>query len=242
MIYVFNGVKEICSLPGKACQLCGQCCQEIHCEPCKEACSSCGQCFVNFMDRPLSTYVIVKVVISSLLLYACIVSLSEPACEGCQSKPINSTWLYVMTGLGVLHLIFAPYFQIRVWHRLEEEIAKGPPAPRPLRVSASVVHEAFKQVFLHDLGILFYFFVLIFAFAWAWLGQVWIEEATKSGCEVPDSTTTACTLTYVLVSIAVIYTGLYYCCSCCAGSVELQSAPGIPDAPQVAAPGRSEMC
>jgi len=241
MIYVFNGAKEICSLPGRACTACGECLGQMNCEPLKNVCSGLGACFVTFLDKPLSTYVLVKALLSALLLVKCFLALSEPGLSLCVMQPVDiTTWLYVMTSLGFLHLFFAPYFQVRVWHQLEKSIADQPPGDQPITIPATTVHEAFKEVFLHDVGILFYFCVLVFAYIWAWLGSSWLDSSL--GCILEGHPAATIDLTYAICYLAAIYTSLYYFCSCCAGSVQLRREGSIvPAQPANRTPTQMEM-
>ena len=46
-------------------------CSQINCEPCKQCCDECGKLVSTYWDRPLSTYVVIKVLMSSMMIYYC---------------------------------------------------------------------------------------------------------------------------------------------------------------------------
>merc|ERR1719438_99479 len=104
MIYIFKGVQSICSLPGTLCSLCGDVLKQCPgaCQSCGEACGRCGSHFKHFMERPLSAYVFVSVLISILTLYQCSEDLGSVV--GC-----TSNFLYVLMAFSVINILFAMY-------------------------------------------------------------------------------------------------------------------------------------
>eukprot|EP00747_Dinoflagellata_sp_TGD_P179645 gnl/TRDRNA2_/TRDRNA2_30764_c0_seq1.p1 gnl/TRDRNA2_/TRDRNA2_30764_c0~~gnl/TRDRNA2_/TRDRNA2_30764_c0_seq1.p1 ORF type:complete len:244 (-),score=31.29 gnl/TRDRNA2_/TRDRNA2_30764_c0_seq1:116-847(-) len=242
MIHVFNCAKEACSLPGKACTACGQVCGNINCEPVKDCCSVLGDSCTNFMERPLSTYVIIKAALGLKELYSCYMSFTDPEIAECkmpdglgQSVGMQN-WLYGQLGFTSLHLLMAPYFQIRLWQKLKADIQQLPQSsPGPVKVPGSTVYESFKFVFLHDIGICLYCFALLLSLIWSYLGQTWI--AGGEGCNPGGHPMTACYYGMTFFWVALLYNGSYYLCGCCASSVELRQLPSGPYAP----PGQQQM-
>lgn len=88
MIHVFNGCKEVCTLPGKACSACGQCIQDCEpgcrklCTPCSDCALACGDIFNDFLNRPLGGYVLMAVWLSLLEMALCGYSLYKEAVPG----------------------------------------------------------------------------------------------------------------------------------------------------------------
>jgi len=66
------------------------------------------------MERPLSAYVMVSVLISILTLYQCSQDLSSVI--GC-----TSNFLYVLMAFSVINILFAMYLQSMVWREIMSE-------------------------------------------------------------------------------------------------------------------------
>merc|ERR1712137_1310614 len=91
-----------------------------------------------------------------------------------------ATWLQVQMVFAGIQLCGAPYFQCKVWAKIQEEIqlkglANGPP---PIQVPSEVVHESFRTVFLHDFGVLAFAIILVAAYFWSECGAAWIASGT----------------------------------------------------------------
>mmetsp|Transcript_4419 Transcript_4419/g.7049 ORF Transcript_4419/g.7049 Transcript_4419/m.7049 type:complete len:264 (-) Transcript_4419:214-1005(-) len=247
MIHVFNCAKEVCSLPGQACIACGNCASQINCDCCTE----CGKSFSNFMDKPLSTYVVIKVLLALTMLYYSYAAFSDPASQKCElSKDASvglSTWLQVQMAFAGMHIIFAPYFQYQVWLKMMEKL-QDPQSSAAMRftragqaagsvlgagsatgsnyVPGIVIHESFKEVLLYDIGILFYVAVLLASFIWSYLGATWFAGGhDHAHCNAGGNTGSSAYFGMCFFWAALLYNGCYYYCGCCAGSVQLRDPP-----------------
>lgn len=230
MIHVFNGCKELCALPGRACTACGDCCKQVDCKPIEECCKSAGQGCSQFTEKPLSSFVVIAFVMSILEAYCCISALNDPTesmCifpSGTGSQIGVQNWLYVQMGFSVLNLAFAPWFQRQVWNQILTDLQQqgGAVMTGPSQtVSASVVQNAFKSVFLQDIGVLFYFFCLLASFAWSYQGKTWITEGSAQ-CDPNGSMGWSYGMGLGYFWVAFWYSIFWYYCSCCAGSVQLK--------------------
>jgi len=120
MIYIFKGFQGICSLPGYICSHCGDACKSCPgackgvTEPFRKGCKSCGAEVKHFMERPLSAYVVLSVLISAFTLYQC--STDMASVEGC-----SSNFLYILAGFSVVNVMFAIYVQCQVWRTIMSE-------------------------------------------------------------------------------------------------------------------------
>merc|ERR1740138_1125777 len=125
MIHIFSGCQAICSLPGMMCKACGQACQQLNCSWLKTGCEFCGKGCTHFMERPLSTYVLIMVLLCFAQFHACYVAITEETgSDGCVFPEDASldfaSWVYAMIGFALVNLIFAPYFQYKVWADIQE--------------------------------------------------------------------------------------------------------------------------
>eukprot|EP00929_Paragymnodinium_shiwhaense_P121019 TRINITY_DN93141_c0_g1_i1.p1 TRINITY_DN93141_c0_g1~~TRINITY_DN93141_c0_g1_i1.p1 ORF type:complete len:250 (+),score=48.19 TRINITY_DN93141_c0_g1_i1:107-856(+) len=230
MIYIFNCMHEICTIPGKICNACGELCNQMDCTAARNMCKDWSKGCSNYMDRPLSSYVVVKAALGMFMIGACLSALQDPALDKCvmpagtaQSVGLPM-WLQVQIGFGVMHLLFAPYLQTRVWQQLSSEIGSIPVGtPGPVQVPASTVHSAFKHVYLHDFGVLFYILVMICAFVWSYMGSTWINGGYL--CDPSGYAGWGYYSGLCFFWISLMYTSCYYFCSCCASSVELKDVP-----------------
>mmetsp|Transcript_28766 Transcript_28766/g.67661 ORF Transcript_28766/g.67661 Transcript_28766/m.67661 type:complete len:229 (+) Transcript_28766:55-741(+) len=223
MIHVFTCAKEVCALPGKACIECGKVCSKIDCEPCRQVCTECGQTFSAFFDKPLSTYVVIKVILASMQLYFCYAASGGPSIKDCKPKGAwvdGPTWLQVQMGFACVHLLFSPYFQSRIWQRVKDKLTErqfqlegGNTVPQ------KAIYESFKEVFLYDLGVLLYAVILCASLAWSWQGT----EYRICSEEVYGYISAASSVGISFFWIAVIYNFCYYYCGCCASSVQLSN-------------------
>merc|ERR1719150_519327 len=93
MIHIFNACMSICQLPGMCCSACGEACKSCPgackacCDPLRDCCMSLGSGFKHFMERPLSSYVVVSVVVSGITLHLCWKDINSVA--GCTSIFLN---------------------------------------------------------------------------------------------------------------------------------------------------------
>lgn len=200
MIYLFEGCKDICSLPAKLCE----CCKDV-CKPCESCFTECSEFFNEFLNRPLGGFVFMAVWLGVIEFGICGYSLYEDAgkdllkdCkfpEGTGRQVGIHKWLMIQIGFAGLNLIFAPYLQQQIWKKLNEE-AKEPDDPNgqvstrtrlaqspngPIRASKQDVMEAFKEVFLYDFFVLVYVLSMAASFVFSYMGNQWIG-ADKENC------------------------------------------------------------
>lgn len=116
MIYIFNAVQNVCSLPGYLCSACSEACQACPsvCSACSGACKSVGDDFKHFVGRPLSGYVVVSLLVSAFELHSAYEDMQTP--RGCQS-----TYLGIVMGFSVFNILFAFYVQRLVWWAIVEQ-------------------------------------------------------------------------------------------------------------------------
>mmetsp|Transcript_86681 Transcript_86681/g.240377 ORF Transcript_86681/g.240377 Transcript_86681/m.240377 type:complete len:298 (-) Transcript_86681:160-1053(-) len=230
MIYVFTCVKEICGLPGKLCTECSKLCNQLNCQPCQEVCDAAANCCRGFLDKPLSSYVLITSGLSFGELASCASAFNAPELRGCEVRTSDSpgpevgvhSWLVGQMAFAGINLLFAPYFQNQVWHNLVEQVQSLGPAQA--KVPKKVVQNSFKHVFLHDFGVLFYFFTLIGSFIWSLHGQEWRYRGPS--CNPDGATEWAAYLGTCLFWVAFFYSLCWYWCECCARSVD-PSALGL---------------
>jgi hypothetical protein len=179
------------------------------------------------MDKPLSSYVVIIMVISFMEISYCADTLSQSWLGDCKlggmGKSIGiSTWLMVQLGFSVLNLFFAPWFQNQVWKQIMKGAQNGGgvmTGPNQ-KLDKSVIQAAFKEVFLNDFGVLFYFFAMLASFVWSWQGSTWIKEGSPI-CSMGDDAGWAYYLGLCAFWVAFLYSFFWYCCSCCSSSVQL---------------------
>uniref|UniRef100_A0A7S4Q0A8 Uncharacterized protein n=1 Tax=Alexandrium monilatum TaxID=311494 RepID=A0A7S4Q0A8_9DINO len=219
MIYIFNCAKEICGLPARACHAFSQLCDYINCQPCQDACEVLANCCRGFTDKPLSSYVILTGLLSICELVLCLSAFNSPMLEGCTVRSHTMkvgvrSWLVIQIGFAGLNLLFAPYFQGQVWQNILVEVQttglRG-------KIGKDVVQGSFKHVFLHDFGVLFYFFALVASFLWSMSGSHW---QFKAYCNPDGSVANAAWFGMCLFWVAALYSLAWYWCSCCARSVD----------------------
>lgn len=239
MIYIFNFFKEICSLPGRLCTACGHIFDQCHCTICTEACEAMGNCCRGFLDKPLSSYIVLSGLISLLELFLCFSSMNAPSLRSCKGTSHTlgvgvHSWLVIQMGFAGLNLLFAPYFQGKVWKDLLRKVQAQGAAARG-KIGKDVVQSSFKDVFLHDFGVLFYFFALIASFLWSLNGSNWQNHMY---CNPDGGTANAAFLGMSLFWVAFLYSVMWYWCSCCAKSVDpaavradLERQPPVPAYP-----------
>jgi len=238
MIYIFNFAKEICGLPGLLCTQCSKLFDKCNCTICEDVCMGMANCCRGFLDKPLSSYVVVTGLLSLVELGLCASVLNAAVTDECTVKAPGvgmhiHSWLVIQMGFAGLNLLFAPYFQGRVWQNLLEQVQ----AAGGLRgkIGKEMVQSSFKHVFLHDFGVLFYFIALVASFFWSWNGSNW---GGYPFCNPDGGTANAAWLGMCLFWVAFLYSVSWYWCSCCAKSVDPSSlrddlekagaAPGVP--------------
>eukprot|EP00448_Togula_jolla_P034127 CAMPEP_0170630044 /NCGR_PEP_ID=MMETSP0224-20130122/33730_1 /TAXON_ID=285029 /ORGANISM="Togula jolla, Strain CCCM 725" /LENGTH=176 /DNA_ID=CAMNT_0010957955 /DNA_START=156 /DNA_END=686 /DNA_ORIENTATION=- len=156
-------------------------------------------------------------------LYYCALTLLEPDLEQCSMPPglgrmVGLTnWIYLQMAFACANLLFAPYFQSMVWQKLMLDVQPV----GDMRIPAAKVQESFRHVFLHDLGVLFYFFALVASFIWSTLGSTWVNEGDF--CNPRGYPGWSYWLGLSFFWIALLYSALWYCCDCCASSVSIQA-------------------
>jgi len=240
MIYLFSCCQNLADCPAK----CLTACQD----------SACGRIFGDLLNRPLGGFVFMAFWLGILELTICIYVAFSPEYQdkltSCRfigkgaSIGIHN-WLMVQAGFAALNVLFAPYLQWRMWLELNEE-AREPDDPSqpmdnrtrlaqtdhgPVRASKQDVREAFKQVFLYDIGVLLYVLALAASFAWSYYGMTWIQEAddTPEGFNAcnPDDPTLGVSLPSfaawsgaAFVAFVVLYGMGWYCMMACMDSQE----------------------
>mmetsp|Transcript_24245 Transcript_24245/g.76226 ORF Transcript_24245/g.76226 Transcript_24245/m.76226 type:complete len:379 (-) Transcript_24245:182-1318(-) len=239
MIYVFGFAKDVCALPGKACLALAEGCgrvEEMFTGPLKGAldgvarlCTEAGNFFASFVDRPLSSYVIIKAVLSVASLRACLNAMLDSSLASCEASGSVGIrlWLYVQFGFACLNLIFAPYFQSQVWKLLlEESVRLEADARGNVQIPGAKVHESFRFVLLHDAPVCLYVVALLLSFAWSCMG---VGLVAHHGCNPGGWPAQACTWNSYFFWLALIYTASYYYCGCCVSSVVLNrpAAPAL---------------
>merc|ERR1719382_1122823 len=98
-------------------------------------------------------------------------------------------------------------------------------APNPT-IKPTVVQESFKHVMMYDFSVLFYFFAMLASCVWSFQGAVWEQApglAKTAVCSEKDSLDTANARWWGMAMfwVCFLYSTCWYCCSCCAGSVQL---------------------
>jgi len=238
MIYIFSGIKNICSLPGMACRLCGDACKAINCNWAKECCNFVGKGCTHFMERPLSTYVLISVCLSLFQIYCCVdyMGTGKKSCKFGDDAAFSFTvWNLMMMGFAIVNLLFAPYFQAQVWKTIMENqelfvdgdaAPAAPPgkaavAPNPGKwiVPRELVQEAFKRTFMEDFGVLVYFFLLLGALGLCVQGNTWMESSKF--CSLKEEGWIPFVGEFFF-GVAVVYTLLWYCCPCCSKSISIE--------------------
>jgi len=230
MIYLFQGCQGICSLPGKACTGCGELCKQMNCKPIHDCCQSAGRACSQFTEKPLSSFVVITVVLSCVELYFLFGAVEAHGTATCHFPASASVglpvWLYLQIGFSILNVLFAPFFQYQVWKRIMKDLqgdgaTHGAVLTGPEHsVDKKVVQEAFKTVFLNDLVVLFYFFAMLASFVWSWMGGTWILGGTPD-CNEGGLANWGAWLGLCLFSVVAFYSFCWYCCTCCASSVRL---------------------
>mmetsp|Transcript_65090 Transcript_65090/g.146807 ORF Transcript_65090/g.146807 Transcript_65090/m.146807 type:complete len:432 (-) Transcript_65090:134-1429(-) len=221
MIHVYNCAQGVCTLPARLCNECSRCCDKIDCKPCQNCCDQLGVACSNFMNKPLGTYVVVAVALSAVELFFCVSSLLRPELLATCLLPQDTfgpslgiiNWLYVQLGTAWLNLIFAPYIQHRLWWKLNEEQAEASVesnSPQPAaEITMGRVKESFRHVFLHDIGVCIYVFVLLFSFFWSYTGSDWLEVSPGPACNPDDFTAWAASLGMMFVLFVFMYTAIW---------------------------------
>jgi len=252
MIYIFSGFKNLCSLPGMACRACGDACKAINCTWAKDCCNFFGKGCTHFMERPLSTYVLISVCLSLFQIYCCVdyMGLSsadsatataetpagKKACEFGDNAAISFTvWNFLMLGFAVVNLLFAPYFQAQVWNVImenQDSFVDGdavPPAPPGKEAVAPspgkwcVPRELVQASFKQTF--LEDFGVLIYFFLLMGAFFLCVQGNSWMASSKNCSLSEEGWISSVgeyFFAVAVVYTMLWYCCPCCAKSIAIE--------------------
>mmetsp|Transcript_36249 Transcript_36249/g.102096 ORF Transcript_36249/g.102096 Transcript_36249/m.102096 type:complete len:429 (+) Transcript_36249:63-1349(+) len=231
MIYLFSCLGDIFSLPAKLCAECGRLCNEINCKPCTDCCDQCGVLCSSWFHRPLGAYVLMAVLLGGAETAFCMWALLEgkDIFAGCKLPPDSFgeqvgmiNWLYVQLGLAGLNVVFAPYIQYQLGQKLDEEATEQDPNSPLVEVSQAKVKEAFKDVFLHDIGVCLYFFALVFSFVWSFMGANWAQY--NHGCDPEGHAGTAANFGTFFCIFVLLYTMLWYCFMECSSSMYVAPA------------------
>jgi hypothetical protein len=236
MIYIFQGLGKICSLPAMACKGCGEACKSMNCKPIQDCCNNVSNGCKGFTQKPLCAYVIIIYAVCAYEIFTGYTALSNldcadsaSTCDMCKASGLNGKTIgMVLTGFGVLNLIFAPYMMTKVWKKVMESIEAEPDSVKVDKqgqrfIPKDAVQSAFKDVFMKDFFVLAFFFISLGHMYLASIGQT---GASASECaDVPgmgsDGLTMASNLGRASFAITCIFTLTYYCCTCCSGSVIL---------------------
>jgi len=199
MIHVFNFCSDACTMPHKICEKCSEACEN---SPCAICCQRLSEKVNELINRPLGGFVFMAVWVAVLELACCGYAIyNQDLLVNCQFRtPMFGLgihhWLSLQLGFSALNLVFAPYLQTQVWRTLifeakERDNPSGPISDRtlqanteqgPIRASKQDVAEAFKQVFMYDIGVCLYFFVLCASFYTSWYGDGQIL-ADRQNCD-----------------------------------------------------------
>jgi hypothetical protein len=200
------------------------------------------------MERPLSVYVFLSVLISAYTLFRASSDMGSPA--GC-----SSNYLMAMMFFAAVNVLFAIYFQYQVWAQITSDENKdqfedgdaptggGPGAlagaagrlsatmgrkqepsapvgrlPGKWIVPKEVVVGSFKHVFSYDLGVLAMFFGLLVVFFISFKGPAFLDGEGKDKCKVHDHTVWC---SEALFWIPALWAFAYMCCPCCADKVTI---------------------
>eukprot|EP00493_Phyllostaurus_siculus_P002183 UN02195 len=87
------------------------------CTPLRKCCLNCGKNTKEFFDMPMSVYVLVSFVLSTIALNWASTDLGS-------QKNCSSTYLYLLMGMAVLNVVFAIYFQCKLWGKIMEQEEK----------------------------------------------------------------------------------------------------------------------
>lgn len=232
MIYIFNVFSFIFSLPSMCCTECGKLCAQLNCNMCRDGCRALSRWFSELMAKPLSTYVILAFLISGFEIYLCYSAFNNTACElDTKSASVDfAAWVLVQGAFATLNLVFAPYFQCRIWQRLKEELNSNETLYADeegyVTVPKSDVQDAFKHTFLYDFGVLIYFFAAVASFIWSWMGLKWMALAEQCRLELIGSGGWAAYCGNTLCGVALLYLFAWYCCGCCAKQMKVQKSAG----------------
>lgn len=196
MIYLYNCLKDG---PKAICEKCSEACRDSPFAHCWEWCTA---RLYDLLNKPLGGFVFMTVWVGVLELGCCGYAIfNQDLLADCQfPEPMFGLgvhhWLFVQLGFSVLSMFFAPYLQNQIWRELNEKAREpddpnGPVSERtrqaqsetgPVNASKQDVTQAFKTVFMYDIGVLFYFFVLLASFANCWYGGGQIL-ADKEDCD-----------------------------------------------------------
>jgi len=235
-----------------ACRACGDACKAINCTWARDACNFVGKGCTHFMERPLSTYVFISICLSAWQIYSCVgymgVSSTSAAAGGAapQAPGVKachfgddafisfSMWNLLMLGFACINLLFAPYFQFQVWKTImdnKEQFIDGDSAAPDPRGGQSValapgkwcvprelVQESFKKTFMEDFGVLVYFFLLLGSFGLCMQGNTLMIAAK---CDLDEQGWIPWT-GELFFAVAAGYTFLWWCCTCCAKSIQIE--------------------
>jgi len=232
---------------GMACRQCAELCKQCNCGPLKDGCNYLSTCCTTFTEKPLCSFVIITYLMAGGQLYCSFAGLDADGIKNPNAKPKcdftsrdafvgPTSWLYGQMGFALLSLLFAPYFQMKVWSAIvtkinspdfvlpPEEQAKIGTDKKP-RVPKKEITEAFKKVFMEDFGVLFYFFAIIAQLFWSQKGHSWLnananfqEVPVVDPCGLSGNAGLSANLGKAFCFVTFFYTVMWFC-GCCAGSL-----------------------
>eukprot|EP00927_Polykrikos_kofoidii_P043787 TRINITY_DN37885_c0_g1_i1.p1 TRINITY_DN37885_c0_g1~~TRINITY_DN37885_c0_g1_i1.p1 ORF type:complete len:425 (+),score=76.00 TRINITY_DN37885_c0_g1_i1:50-1276(+) len=232
MIHVFNACKELCLLPCKCCEALSKCCDECGphleqlCLPCSAACGKCSETLTDFMNKPLGGYVFMAAWMSCLEIGMCLYTIQYSDdllhCkleEGFPKDVGMLNWLYAQTGFGLLHLAFGFYVQCRLVSKLQEMSEQSELVGHTI-VTQKKLQEAFEEIFLRDIGVCLYVFLLGGSFFWSDRGSRW--SVTSPECNPGEMPSRAASFGLFFFWFVILYSiGWYSYIKCLASNESL---------------------
>jgi len=131
----------------------------MNCKPVQECCEAAGKQCTHCMERPLSTYVVLSLVVG----VCAIATDAEPSVQIA----------------GIVYICFALYFQHQVWQQIlvsqhDQPFIDEAMEGQKLRVPQETVQDAFKKVFMEDFVVLGFFVLIVLFLFWSFQkGDPW---------------------------------------------------------------------
>lgn len=156
MIYICEGLKNICSLPCILCKCldnaCRSCCKAMN-AACGETCKAIKEVWSPIVDNPLASYVLGTWVIQLIVICAGVYSFSDidkdcaSGDESSSSTDRTFVYVYPVTAMvfAIIHMSFAFYIQRRLVAKIEQ-MADDP------------IKDVVWYLLKYDIGFCLYFF------------------------------------------------------------------------------------
>jgi len=247
MLYLFNGAKSCCGIPGKICYGCSTICDAFNCDKIRDWCRGVSTFFLRYLDKPLSTFVAVAWTLSLIELHYCVkcYTVKEVWVGNCHFEGDVRTqrfgmyfWLLVQGTFSLLNMGLAMWFQMRVWKQIYQTLQEnasqkaGLPAEEQwdtkqhqpdVTVQSNIVKDSFKTVVTYDPAVILYFVTTVAAFVWSLLGQHWITATPiiKAHCNDQGYALKVSQFGLFYAPILMVYSLTWYFCKCCNASVKL---------------------